>query len=151
MKKYELTGEIKLFFGIELKRIKALRDIGDTVKAGELGGYVQSEANLSHDGNAWVSGNARVSGDAQVYGNARVYGDAWVSGNARVSGDARVYGNAWESSPLYIQGTKYAAYMFTANKFAVGCQRYTFDGWHKFWRKIAERHGFTEADRKSVV
>ena len=41
--------------------------------------------------------------------------------------------------------------MFTANKFAVGCQRYTFDGWHKFWRKIAERHGFTEAEQREYI
>lgn len=36
------------------------------MKAGELGGYVEKEENLDHEGNAWVSGNALVYGDALV-------------------------------------------------------------------------------------
>lgn len=88
MKKFELTTEsITNVAGKKLFRIKALIDFGD-VKAGEVGGYVEKEGNVSQDGNAWVSGNTRV------YGNAWVYGDARVYGNARVYGDARVSGNA---------------------------------------------------------
>ena len=92
----DLTIEIggKTFF-----RIEATRDIEKFgVKTGSLGGYVESEENLS--GDAWVSGdakvygNARVSGDAWVSGDAKVYGNAWVSGNAKVSGDAEVHGDA---------------------------------------------------------
>jgi carbonic anhydrase/acetyltransferase-like protein (isoleucine patch superfamily) len=108
MKKYKLGQKLHN----RLYRIIALRDFGN-VKAGELGGWVESEKNLSHDGHAWiydnakvygdagVSENARVSGDAgvsenaRVSGNAKVYGDAGVSENARVSGNAEVYGNAW--------------------------------------------------------
>ena len=106
MKKFELTAETKVFFGHTLHRIKALISFGD-VNAGDLGGWIEKEENLSQTGNAWVFDNARisgnawvfdnawVSGDARVSGNARISGDAWVSGNARVSGDARVSGNAW--------------------------------------------------------
>ena len=65
----------------KLYRIKALKDFG-IVKKGDLGGYIQSEENLSHDGNAWVSENARVSENACVYENAHVYGNACVSGDA---------------------------------------------------------------------
>lgn len=65
-KKYELTNEsITLGNGTKLYRIKSLKDFGD-VKAGKIGGYVQSENNLSQEGNAWVSGNAEVYGDAEV-------------------------------------------------------------------------------------
>lgn len=39
-------------------RIQALVHFAD-VEAGEKGGYIQKEENLSQDGNAWVSGNAR--------------------------------------------------------------------------------------------
>ena len=102
-------------------------------------------------GNAWVYGDAWVYGNAQVYGNAWVYGDAWVYGNAQVYGNARVYGDAWKTSPLYIQGTKYAAYMCDSRRFAVGCQRYTFAGWHKFWREIAKRNGFTKEEQKEYI
>ena len=106
MKKYELTSEYIEVFGRKLFRIKALIAFG-SIEVGELGGYVETENNLSQSGNAWVygdarvSGNARVSDNARVYGdarvsdNTRVYGDAWVSGNAMVYGDARVSDNAW--------------------------------------------------------
>ena len=88
MKKFELTSEFfNNAFGVKLFRIRALVEFGD-VKAGDLGGYIEKEDNLDHDGTAWVSGDAWVYGNAKVYGTAWVYGDAWVSGNARVSGDA---------------------------------------------------------------
>ena len=83
--KYEFTGEEEIFCGVTLKRIRAKNSFG-SVTAGEIGGWIESEKNLSVSGNAWVSD------DAQVYGNARVYGNAWVSGNAQVSGNAWVYG-----------------------------------------------------------
>ena len=76
-KKYELTDETQEWNGRTLHRIRALADFGD-VKAGELGGWIEKEENLSHNGNAWVCG------DAQVYGDARVCGDAQVCGNAEI-------------------------------------------------------------------
>ena len=93
MKKFELTTDSIKRNGVTLYRIKSLIDFED-VKAGDLGGYVEKEENLSQSGNAWVYGDARVYGNAEVYGNARVYGDARVYGNAEVYGDARVSGNA---------------------------------------------------------
>lgn len=92
--KYEvLKDEFIELNGRKLYRIKALKNFCH-IEKGEVGGYIESEQNLSQKGGAWVSGNAWVSGDAQVYGGARVYGNAWVSGNALVYGDALVYGNA---------------------------------------------------------
>lgn len=87
MKKYELTDETIEVYGTALHRIKALKDFGN-VKKGELGGYVESEHNLSQEGNCWVCGNA------EVYDNAEVYGNALVCGNAKVCGNAEVCGNA---------------------------------------------------------
>ena len=75
MKKYRLTEETTKVGNRTLYRIQALRDFGNATK-GDIGGYIESEKNLSQDGNAWVSGDARVSGNACVYGNARVYGNA---------------------------------------------------------------------------
>lgn len=94
MKKYELTDETLVFGSRTLHRIRALKSFGDVI-AGELGGWIESENNLSHDDNAWVSGNAWVYNNARIFGNAWVYGDARVFGNARVSGNAWVYGDAW--------------------------------------------------------
>jgi hypothetical protein len=94
VKKFKLTSEFIVdISGVKLFRIKALIEFGN-VKAGDLGGYIEKEENLSHMGDAWVSDDARISGDAQVFGDAWVFGDARVSGNARVSGDAQVFGDA---------------------------------------------------------
>ena len=103
MKKYELTSETKVFLGKTLYRIKALVQFGN-VNAGDLGGWIEKEENLSQSGNAWVYGDASVSGNAWVYGDASVSGDAEVYGNARVSGDARVYGNARVSGNAWVYG-----------------------------------------------
>ena len=97
-KKYEITNETHPNKK-NLKRIRALKDFSD-VKKGDLGGFIESEKNLSHEGDCWVYGNAAVGWDARVSGNAKVFGDAvvfWdarVSGNAEVSGDASVFDNA---------------------------------------------------------
>ena len=97
MKKYEFTGETKqvelLFRTATLHRIKAVAEFG-VVKIGDIGGWIEKEENLSHEGNAWVYGNAEVYGNAKVYGNAEVYGNAKVYGNAEVYGNAKVWGNA---------------------------------------------------------
>ena len=104
MKKFELTSEfVTNIFGTNLFRIKALVEFGD-VKAGDLGGYIEKEENLDHDGDAWVSGNAQVYGDAWVSGNAQVSGNARVSDDAQVSGNARVYGNAWVCDDAWVYG-----------------------------------------------
>mgnify|MGYP001139253500 CR=1 FL=1 len=64
MKKFELTAEfVTNVFGKKLFRIKALVAFGN-VEKGELGGFIEKEDNLSHDGDAWVYGNAQVSDDA---------------------------------------------------------------------------------------
>ena len=63
MKKYELTEETKVIAGVTLKRIRALISFGFVAK-GEIGGFIEGEKNLSHDGNARVADNARVTGNA---------------------------------------------------------------------------------------
>ena len=86
MKKYELTDETVRVGSRTLYRVRALRDIpGWGVRAGDLGGFVEAERNLSQFGEAWVSGAARVFDNARVFGNAR------VSGNARVFGTEILY------------------------------------------------------------
>ena len=63
-RKYELTEEKKVFLGRTLYRIRALKDFelldGTIIHAGDLGGWIEKEDNLSQEGSAWVYGNARV-------------------------------------------------------------------------------------------
>ena len=63
--KYEFTGKTKVHLCITLKQIRATENFGVVVK-GDIGGWIQSEANLDVYGNAWVYGDALVSGDARV-------------------------------------------------------------------------------------
>ena len=99
MKKYELTSETKVIDGVELHRIKALNSFGN-IKEGDLGGWIESEKNLSQDGDAWVFDNAKVYDNAMVYdnatvgGNATVFENATVGGCAFISGKSTVFGNA---------------------------------------------------------
>jgi carbonic anhydrase/acetyltransferase-like protein (isoleucine patch superfamily) len=101
MKKYKLRLDLKRELGlVTLFRIERLSN-------GELGGYIESEKNLSQVGHAWVSGNAWVFGNAFVFDNALVSGHAWVSGHALVSGDAQVSGNARVSGNAQVSGSAF--------------------------------------------
>ena len=92
-KKYELTEELIIIDGYPLHRIRALKDFAD-VKAGDLGGFIESERNLSHEGDCWVYDDAKVYSEARVYDNAKVYEAVTISGIARVYGEAHIYNNA---------------------------------------------------------
>ena len=87
MKKYEFVKE-------DFKEVGPFKDKAYRIKRvsnGELGGYIQSESNLSQEGDCWVGGNAMVYGNARVEDNAMVYGFAKISGDARIYGNAKVY------------------------------------------------------------
>ena len=103
-KKYILTEETKEVGGHILHKIQAVRDFGG-VQKGDLGGWVESEENLSHDGDCWIFDNGRVFGNGEVYDNGKVsgngkvfdngwvYDNGWVFGNGEVYGNGRVFGN----------------------------------------------------------
>lgn len=136
-KKYILTDETRLVEGRTLHRIKALRDFGGCfikVKAGELGGWIQCEENLSHEGTAWVFDNACVMDSGKIVNSAKVYdtaivrdkavvagtavickhalirdtavvlGHALVGGNAIAGGTSGIFGNAQVYGHAYIRG-----------------------------------------------
>jgi len=66
-KKYELTGTSRETNGVKCFQIRALRGFGN-VKKGELGGWIERESNLSHEGEAWIAVDAWVCGRALVAG-----------------------------------------------------------------------------------
>ena len=111
----------KKYYINEEGRCVALRDFGD-VKKSDVGGFVENESNLSHQGNCWVYDNARVYGmswvyddavvrgnavvgeDAVVRGNAVVEENSWVGGNAWVLGSAQVGKDAWVGEDAWVGG-----------------------------------------------
>lgn len=97
MPKYEIIEQDRLYDRGQYRghRIRALRDIPEHgVKAGALGGYIDSEKNLSHNGAAWVADRAaaldgsRVEGDAIAKNNARLRDNAVLGGKAVLQQDA---------------------------------------------------------------
>lgn len=94
--KYEITDIAHEKYPF-LHRIRALRDIGGKVKAGDLGGFVESESNLSFEqgDDAWifdVAISARegyVDTDSILRDRAVVCGSAYVSHKAEMSGDSK--------------------------------------------------------------
>ena len=144
MKKYEFTGEVKQWLGRTLHRIRATVAFGD-VKAGDVGGWIEKEENLSQEGNAWVYSNAQVCGNARVYGNAQVYSNAWVCGNAWVYGNARVCGNAW----VYGNARVYGNAQVYGNAWVYGNAQVCGDAWvckmshYLIVGPIGSRNGFT--------
>lgn len=78
MKKYELLQNDTIKMNrVKLYRIRALKDFDD-IKAGDLGGYIQSENNLSQFGDCWVRENGIACGDAFISGNAIIGNNAIV-------------------------------------------------------------------------
>lgn len=108
MKKYELTSVKKVIHGVPVRRICALYGFsasnGRTVKPGDMGGWVQSERNLSQFGNAWIFDDAAVFDDGYVYDYACIEGSAEVSEHGRVSGYAQVSGNALVERMAHVCG-----------------------------------------------
>lgn len=110
---------------VTLYQIRALRDftcpykinsgsggslITTLIKKGQLGGWVEKEDNLSHEGGCWifedaeVRDNARVEGNARVVDRALVKDDAIVKGYSCLSGNAYVYGNAVLDGCTHMKG-----------------------------------------------
>ncbi len=84
-KKYEFTGETKKVGDITVRRIRLLVDIEydemsnrPKIKAGTVGGWIEREENLSHEGKCFVAD------DACVYDHAVVKDDALVADHAQV-------------------------------------------------------------------
>ena len=127
MKKYELTTETLQIGGFTLHRIKAVKDF-DSIKAGELGGWIENEKNLSQDNNAWIYSEAMAFDNANVFGNAKVYGNADIKGNAKVYGNADIKGDAKVHDAVdYIvfknfwSSGRYFTWTRSDNKWSVGC------------------------------
>ena len=115
--KYEITEESCELELKTLYRIRALKDFND-VKAGDIGGWVQTKNNLSQEGDCWIydeaiamdmarirdsvrikdnaiiSGHAKVLDNATVTNSAKLFDRCHVYGNTKVQGFSQIYGEA---------------------------------------------------------
>ena len=87
-------------------RIKALKDFqlitGEIIKAGDLGGRIQGEHNLSQEGNCWIGYNARAYDNSMVKDNAVMKDSSEAYGNSTVSGNAvmKDFSTIWDFSTI---------------------------------------------------
>lgn len=77
-----------------LHRIRALREFRPGVLPGDLGGYVQSEENLSQEDVCWIFDDAIACEGCLVDQQAIIADSVVVRGSAFVSGTVTVRGNA---------------------------------------------------------
>ncbi len=104
-KKYEITTNELVLDGRKFFQVKALKEFGN-VKAGQLGGYVESEENLSQLGNCWINQDVVLMHDARVEDDAVVTGDSVVRNKGVVRGYAHVR-NATVCDNGVVEGTAY--------------------------------------------
>ena len=91
--KYEIT-EITHPKYPWLHRIRARCQVNEQVGPGALGGYVQTEDNLSQDGTCWIYDQAICCEEAVVEDDGRMFDGAVARGSALISGDARMFERA---------------------------------------------------------
>lgn len=112
MKYKILRDEFTIFGSKTLYRIEAIKDFGD-VKKGDKGGLVESEYNLSQEGNCWLYDDAicydkgRILVDAKVKNYARVFGHALVTGFAEVSEQPWIHENALVGCHAKVQNSSH--------------------------------------------
>lgn len=99
MKKYEFTGKTSE----ELKQIRALIDIPKhNVKKGDIGGWIESEYNLSHKGDCWIE-------SGEVYGTSVVSEDAHIVNsnikNSMIAGSVEMDCGTIEDSIIWGKGS----------------------------------------------
>jgi len=85
--KHTMTVQVPSRAEHTVHRIKALRGLTG-ISSGELGGWIESDKNLSQSGNCWIAD------EAVVFADARVMDDAWVGDRAFVYDGATVRDNA---------------------------------------------------------
>lgn len=87
MKKYELTNNKEVLKdGTIVYQIKALKDFGEgdyLVKAGDLGGYIEKESNLSQEGECWIFSGIVTGNNTVISGNIKIIGKVFIDGHYR--------------------------------------------------------------------
>ena len=109
MKKYELIKETETCYKRRIVyRIRALKDFSD-IKAGDVGGWVCSENNLSQEGDCWIYDEARCLDDARVYDNAMMFDNAIMFGNSVMYDNAVMLNNSimYDNSKMFNKAKMY--------------------------------------------
>lgn len=138
--KYEITDMAHEEYPF-LHRIRALRDICGEIRAGDIGGFVESESNLSAEpgdcawifddaiacGSAYVSKGSVMSGHSHAEDNAylrgaSMTGKALASGNAQIIHDPHTMGTPILSGNCKVYGTVQGDIRITGSAVILPCE-----------------------------
>ena len=96
--KYEITNIERYWNCHILHRIKALKDFtltnGKEIHKGDLGGWVESEDNLSQEGLCWIYEECKMYENAKRSGNSIGYGNSQQSGHSQQYENSQQYGDS---------------------------------------------------------
>ena len=142
--KFTLTKEQKLIMSkgreVKLHRIRAATTFQTrdrTIFAGELGGFVEKEDNLSQDmsSRCWISDNACVYDyayirqDASIAGDVVIHDHATVTGAAQIGGHAEIYNYANVKDSAIIRGNaKVGGYAYVGDRALIDGDAYVWGG-----------------------
>lgn len=99
--KFKLWGGGKNHEDKKVYRVQALKDFND-VKTGDLGGYVESEENISFKpgDDSWVYDDSIVHGDGRVERDSHVYKNSEVKDSRIINGTNVSHGSKIEHSRI---------------------------------------------------
>jgi hypothetical protein len=100
--KYVLVEPV-IIRGVKVYRVKATKDFND-VKMGDLGGYVQSEKNLSKEGLCWIYDDAMVLENARLRGNAKLKDKAIIEGDSIIEDSSVLRDQSYASGSSRVKG-----------------------------------------------
>jgi hypothetical protein len=87
---YYIDKAVKRLYAIRLLKDLQFHSSNDIepfiLNAGAIGGRIESEDNLSQEGNCWVMKSSQICGDARIYDNAIVIG-------SKIFQSAKIFGN----------------------------------------------------------
>lgn len=102
-KKYRFTGNQMTFEGHVLREIFYIRDVSHVCE-GAIGGWIEGEHNLSHEGDCLVLEEAKVFGHAHIMNNAVVGEYAIIKDNAQIRDNVLVYGESVVGADTIVSG-----------------------------------------------
>lgn len=142
MKKYKITNERKEWGGTIVSKIKYNMDFPEIgVKAGDEGGWIEKESNLSQEGKSYISPGVILTGDVEVSENGAVIGYVELGGSIKVKGDAIVHGNRLMYGDHVFSGKE----IYCTDEENSGCVIYLNTGSEEIawrWYHAAKRLGY---------
>lgn len=118
-KKYKITDKAHPNYPW-LHRIQALVKVNESVPSGKLGGYVESEANLSQEESCWIHDNAICCEEAMVLQDAQIFDDACVRESALITGNATMFDASIAEGNCCVKSGEVKEYARIAGKAVIG-------------------------------